>query len=231
MISESDVHVWQAAIEPLARQIPTLSRLLSESERSRSSAFFHQRDRERFIVSHGVLRVLLAEYLQSDPAQIQFAEESRRKPCLAAPFSQSGLQFNITHSGELALLAFAHQRRVGVDVEVIRPLPDLEQIAVTTFSTQENQNLLALPSEERIKAFYTIWARKEALVKATGDGLYFPLKAFSVNLGIPPEITFHQSGLTHAQWQLAHLQVAPDHAAALALEGQGWNLTQLEYHP
>ena len=227
-LSSEAVHVWCVAVEPLAGQVPELAKLLSNDERSRANAFVNARDRERFIISHGILRLLIGCYLEVAPDKVQFSQGSHKKPCLGGHYASSGLQFNLSHSQSYALFAFSRHRQVGVDIEYIRPLPDMEQIAANTFSPQENLELDKLPPEQRLSAFYDYWTRKEAFVKALGKGLYYPLNRFSVS--ISPEkqncyLMLDDNPADASRWAIMGLKVSGNYAAALAVEGHDWQLT------
>jgi 4'-phosphopantetheinyl transferase len=110
---------------------------------------------------------------------LQFSQGLYKKPCLGGSYTNNDIQFNLSHSQEYALLGFTRQRQIGVDIEFIRPMPNIEQIAANTFSPQENRELENLLPEERLAAFYNYWTRKEAFIKALGKGLYYPLLMFT----------------------------------------------------
>jgi 4'-phosphopantetheinyl transferase len=226
-LSSKDVHVWCIAVEPLVRQVPQLTEHLSNNERSRANAFVHARDRKRFLVSHGILRVLLGSYLGVAPGELQFSQGPYKKPCLDGYYATSGLQFNLSHSQEYALLAFTRQRQVGVDIEYIHPLPDMKQITANTFSPLENRELEKLSPEQRLSAFYNFWTRKEAFVKALGKGLFYPLNQFSVSISSEEQnchLNIDNDPAEAARWAIMGLNIAKEYAAALAVEGHDWQL-------
>jgi 4'-phosphopantetheinyl transferase len=123
------------------------------------------------VVAHGVLRAILGRYLNVAPASVRFVYGLHGKPSLAADFAASDIQFNLSHAGELAVVAVARTRAVGVDVEEVRPLPDLEAMARRYFAARETRALLALPAAQQHESFYRNWTRREACLKARGDGL------------------------------------------------------------
>ena len=216
-LDPDEVHVWAARLD--AQPEAVLCIPLSTDERERGRRFHFERDRRRFVVSHGLLRVLLGRYLQVDPAGLVFAYGPRGKPSLAG---RDELRFNLSQSGELALLAFARGCELGIDIEQERPLPELEDIARNYFSAREGAELLGLRADEREAAFFRCWTRKEAFIKATGDGLSRPLDAFDVTLapGEPARL-LHVLGepeATHRFW-MEDLRPAPGFAGALAVEG------------
>jgi 4'-phosphopantetheinyl transferase len=231
-LSTEDVHVWYVDIEALAGRVHQWANLLSSMERSRADAFIHSSDRERFIIAHGVLRTLIGRYLGTPPASLQFSEIGRKKPCLAGIYGDSGLQFNLSHSHGYALLAFTYQRQIGIDIEYARPMPDLEQIAARTFSSQENTQLKKLSPEERRAAFYRCWTRKEAFVKALGDGLYYPLDRFSVSISsesLNCLLQIEEHPTETLRWTILGLDAAPGYEAALAVDGHDWRPVFWQY--
>jgi 4'-phosphopantetheinyl transferase len=170
--------------------------VLSPDERTRAAAFRFPHLRDSFILARGALRILLARYLDLAPAAIQFAYGPKGKPALAAP---SLLDFNASHSGNLAVFAFTAGCEIGIDIERIRPVPGLQNIADRFFSRREAAELLSLPENHRDQAFFQCWTRKEAYIKATGEGLSAPLDR--------PQAP---------DWKLCDLQLTPGYAAALA---------------
>jgi 4'-phosphopantetheinyl transferase len=227
VLSSSDVHVWCAFIDQVAPNLSRLGQTLSADERARAERFHFERDRNRFIASQGILRLILGRYANVEPARIRFSHGLHGKPTLAASCGEGGLGFNSSHSRGLLLYAVTRDREIGVDVEYIRPLPDLQQIAAQFFSAGENAALRMLPADQRLKAFFDCWTRKEAYLKATGEGLSQPLDQFEVSLS-PEEparlIRVERDPQEAARWSLQALAPAPGYAAALAVEGQGWHL-------
>jgi 4'-phosphopantetheinyl transferase len=226
-LSGEDVHVWRIAVEPLIGQVPHLTELLSNNERSRANAFVHAKDRERFIISHGILRILIGCYLEVAPDELQFSQGPYKKPCLDSAYTDSNIQFNLSHSQGYALLALTRQRQIGVDIEYMQPLTNMEQIAANTFSPQENWELENLPPQERLAAFYNCWTRKEAFVKALGKGLYYPLNRFSISLSTEKQsclLNIDDDPAEAARWAIVELKIAEGYAAGLAVEGHNWQL-------
>ncbi len=163
---------------------------LSAAERQRASRFVRESDCRRFIVGRAWLRTLLSQRLDVAPASIEFVYGKHGKPALALQFAESGWRFNISHSGGVAVYGFSFEREIGIDLETIRPIPDADDIATRLFSRRENTAYRSLSPPERQLGFFNCWTRKEAFVKAIGDGLAFPLDHFDVSLtpGEPAEI-------------------------------------------
>jgi 4'-phosphopantetheinyl transferase len=156
--------------------------LLSEAERQRASRFAFDRDRRRFIVARAHLRGLLAARLGTRPESVELAYGPRGKPELSRRFADSELRFNVSHSEDVAVFAFALRREIGVDVEAVRAIPDADDIAARFFSRRENEAYRALHRRDRALGFFNCWTRKEAFIKARGDGLHYPLDRFDVSL-------------------------------------------------
>ena len=215
------VHVWPVSTHAPDAVIEQFRFLLTPDETDRAGRFRFDHLRRSFILARGALRVLLGRYLNIAPGGIEFSYGSKGKPALAAPGLPqfNVLQFNASHSGDLALFAFTMDCEVGVDVEAIRPMPDLEDVAKRFFCAEENAELMALPAGQRERGFFLCWTRKEAYIKATGEGLSTPLDAFRVTLQ-PSE----PAGMVHLErdpiaaqaWTLHDLAPAPGYAAALA---------------
>ncbi|WP_250124597.1 4'-phosphopantetheinyl transferase superfamily protein [Chroococcidiopsis sp. CCMEE 29] len=227
-VTSSDVHVWRAALAQPAARVQQLVQTLSADERIRAERFYFERDRNRFIVGRGLLRIVLSRYLGIAPDQLQFYYGSRGKPALAETLSESKLRFNLSHSEEMALYAVTRDREIGIDIEYIRPITEMEQIAKRFFSIQENAVFCTLPPNQKQTAFFNCWTRKEAYVKAIGDGLALSLTQFDVSLtsGEPARLLAIQGDRSAANhWSLQEVKPAPGYVAALAVEGHGWNLS------
>jgi 4'-phosphopantetheinyl transferase len=209
-------------LELPAASLRDLYLLLSGDETRRANRFHFGRDRRRYVAGRATLRVLLGRYLDRDPASLRFRYGAHGKPALGSLPGEPDVRFNLAHSEDLALLAFARGREVGVDLERMRPLPVVERIAETAFSCQERAKLKRLAPEQRQAAFYAGWTRKEAYVKARGEGLGLPLGQFDVSLapGEPAKLIEVRGAPREAgRWTLMALDVAPGYAAALAVEG------------
>ena len=168
-----------SALRRLTLSSPGFSQLLAPDETARAARFHFDHLQRRFILSRGALRILLGHYLDIAANRIEFRYGSRGKPSLAAP---AGIHFNASHSGDVALFAFTLHCEIGVDVEEMRPISDMREIASRFFCAEESTELMALPADERERAFFLCWTRKEAYLKAVGEGLYAPLNDFCVTL-------------------------------------------------
>jgi 4'-phosphopantetheinyl transferase len=223
----NDVHVWRASLEQPAQQVQQLAQTLSDDERIRAERFYFERDRKRFIVGRGLLRIILAQYLAIEPHQLQFSYGKRGKPALATTGVYSNLQFNLSHSEELALYAIALERQVGIDLEYIRPTSDVEQLSKRFFCPREYEVIRSLPPKQKQTAFFHGWTCKEAYLKATGEGLT-ELQQVEVSLAIgePAKLLrIAEDSQAAANWSLLKLFPAPGYMGALAVEGHDWRLS------
>ena len=177
-LQRDQLHVWAVPISgPL---LATDEPILSADEQTRAARFRLDRVRQHFITARANLRLILSTYLDTDPAAIRFVYDELGKPALDSSICSDGLFFNLAHSGELALVAVTYDCEVGIDVEHLRPVRHAEGITRRFFHPDEAADVLACQGKERVEAFFRCWTRKEAVVKAIGKGLQFPLSQFRV---------------------------------------------------
>lgn len=216
----SRVDVWRVRLDQAATAGAETG-VLSPDEIARAGRFHFEKDRIHFTRCRSVLRTLLAGYLAIPATEIRFENLSNGKPQLAAGQNPRALQFNVSHSTDMALIAVGSEHRLGVDVERIRSDVDTISLAERFFSPRECAGLRALPDRLRVPGFFACWTRKEAFLKATGAGLWFPLADFSVTThpDLDPEIE-DIAGKPDAgkQWFLADLSVADGYRATVAVE-------------
>lgn len=222
-LANDDVHVWRASLDRAAAQLRHLERTLAPDEWDKAARFYFEKDRERYVVTRGLLRAILGRYLGLEPAQLRFSYGPYGKPRLSGGSGAGALRFNLSHSHGLALFAVSRGREIGIDVERVRPEFAGERIAEQFFSPREVAARRALPPESRVEAFFNCWTRKEAYVKARGQGLSLPLDRFDVSLAPGDAATLlHVDGDARkaARWSLRALMPGPDYVAALAVEGR-----------
>lgn len=222
-----EVHVWQAELNQPPQVTRNCLTLLTPDERARAARFHFDRDRNHFIVARGLLRQLLARYLKMKPANLRFRYGSHGKPSLIHDTGVENLSFNLSHSHERALCAVARGRELGVDIEHLRPEFADRDVAERFFSRLEVAALSSLPEEAQVEGFFNCWTRKEAYVKAVGEGLSLPLDRFDVSLKPgEPAALLGTRGLNEevSRWQLMELLPGAGYAGALVAEGSGWHL-------
>lgn len=226
-LSDDDVHVWRASLDLPASRVREVHHTLAADESSRAARFHFQRDRQHFIVARGLLRNILSRYLGIQPEQLRFCYSPSGKPALVAAPGQDALNFNLSHSGHLALYALTRVRQIGIDLERIRVDFEYEQIAERFFSRRERTALQACPAKMKPEAFFNCWTRKEAYIKARGEGLSLPLDQFDVSL-VPGEpaalLSTRDNSQEVVRWSLQELSPGSGYVAALAVEGHSWQL-------
>jgi 4'-phosphopantetheinyl transferase len=227
-LASDEVHVWRARLDQ-PQLLADFSATLALDEQARASRFRFPDDRNHFIAARGLLRILLGRYLEINPAALSFRYSPFGKPSLAV-HQGADLRFNLSHSHGLALLAFAQGRDIGVDLESVRPEVAGLRIAERYFSPAEVAALCALPESQQTEAFFNCWTRKEAYIKARGDGLSARLDQFDVSLapGEPAELLRTASDEPRS-WTMIELEPGACYKASLVVEGRGWRLRCLQW--
>lgn len=218
------LHVWRVPIKDTGRALPHLQKVLSPDERDRAARFALEEPRTAYTVARGALRLLLGRYLGRDPAALRFVYGKHGKPALEG----GALHFNLSHSGDLVLLAFAADRPVGVDVEFCRQRVSSDAVAQRFFADDEVGALQDLDESEKREAFFRVWTRKEAYLKALGAGITVALDSFSVSSDRQAALLRPRAAAE--KWSLAHLDPAPGYTAAICAPGQ-WELSRRQWDP
>ena len=214
-----EVHVWRARLDQDEATLLRLARLLSADERARARKFYFRRDRDHFVAARGALRTILGRYAATPPELLCFSYNEYGKPALSGG---GPLRFNASHSNGVALYAVTAGREVGVDLEFVRADFAGVEIAESFFSRREVSALRALPPGALTDAFFDCWTRKEAYIKARGEGLSHPLERFTVSLapGEPAALLCTDDDPREAaRWSLVRLPPGEGFRAALAVEG------------
>ncbi len=221
VIWPNEVHVWRASLDVAWSW--TFDEALTLEDRARADRFRFDSDRRRFCVARASLRLILARYVKAKPARLQIEPGEYGKPFFADAKSTQGLRFNLTHSKELALIAVSRDREVGVDVEYMRSDFVTDEVAAHFFSASEAEEFRAVPRELRTQSFFNCWTRKEAYIKARGEGLYCPLDRFDVSVAAGTRAALLNSRVAPNEvdrWRLEELKPAKGYAATLAVEGE-----------
>jgi 4'-phosphopantetheinyl transferase len=225
------VDVWRIKLDLEPVTVKCLESTLSADEAQRAARFHFEKDRIHYTVAHSSLRDILSRYLNCGLGELDFDTNEYGKPSVRG----YKLEFNLSHSGAFALIVVGWERKVGADMERIRSDIEFESLAKRFFSPNEGDELMSLAPEYRKTAFFNCWTRKEAYIKAQGLGLSLPLDSFDVSL-IPNEPALIRATRPNpgeaALWTLVSLDIAPDYAGAVAVEGQkvecrlwDWNTT------
>jgi 4'-phosphopantetheinyl transferase len=214
----NEVHCW--TFIPGRFPVEEMTALLCPEERTRAARFKFDGDRIEYVVCRGVLRSLLARYLDGEARGLRFAYSAKGKPRLAVERNRTGLEFSVTHSHGAAVIAVTWGHPVGVDVERVRPLADLPAMVQTCFAVEEQEEFWSLPKSVQLRAFLTGWTRKEAVLKATGEGLRRPLSSFAVTItpDKPPRLLRLDSDTNVGrEWTTADLAGNGETVAAIAV--------------
>ena len=216
-----DLWTWRLDADPGAAAV------LSEPERARASRFVSPVHGARYVAARSGLRRVLAAYCGMPAADLCLADGPHGKPALA---DEAYLRFNLGHCEDVAFLAVTTAGEIGVDIEALRPFDGggIERF----FSPQERKCLAATPEAERMRAFYQCWTRKEAVLKALGDGLAKPLDSFDVDplsRNCPRVLRFE--GEDTAAWRLWHVEPAPGFVGAVAMRAAGAHISKPRWFP
>jgi 4'-phosphopantetheinyl transferase len=211
-IALHEIHIWSYPLILTTEQLNQHYHFLSEDEKNRAQQFSMPLMRQRFIAARGFLRQLLGAYLALAPSSISFSYTAYKKPGLAQAH-QSDLRFNLSHTDDLALYAFRLHHEIGVDIEKIRPSYS-EAVAKRIFSVEENKVLNALPPAKRHEAFYCLWSRKEAVIKAVGKGIFH----LSHSLTLSPQPIEEKIQLENKCWTVIPLTVSAGYTASMATD-------------
>lgn len=216
------VEVWHWRLIGTPDDHARAAATLSPDEAARAARFHFVRDRDRFVLARAGVRRVLGALLSTPPASLAFVYGASGKPALA---QETGLHFNLSHTADHAALAVADGFALGIDIEQPRTIDP--GVAERFFAPNENAALRQTPPSAWNAAFFRCWTRKEAYVKAVGDGLLIPLDSFEVSLAADAPAVFHRVGddkAEAARWQLAHLDLAPDCLGAIAARRTGWRV-------
>ena len=233
-LAPGEVHVWRASLLADADELAALHAILSAEEQARAARFRYAIHRDRFIAGRGIQRRLLARYLDADAAVLRYRLAAHGKPSLDGAEAASGIRFNVTNAEDGLLVAVARGREVGVDLEPLHRAVDRDAVARRFFSIPENQVYDTIAEAERDAAFFTCWTRKEAYIKAVGDGLTMPLDCFDVTLrpGEPARLLATRGDAGQAaRWTMRALDPGPGWLAALVVEGSDLDLRLFDWDP
>ena len=235
VLFDSDVHVWRIPLNQSSERTLRLQQVLSPDEREKAARFHFDKDRNQFVQARAALRFILSEYLNVDPEYsfanprtLEFSYGPQGKPALANKHAGSSLRFNLSRRDGIALIAVTRGREIGVDVELVDADLPVFEIAETSFSEAELATLRGLPESMLTEGFFNCWTRKEAYVKARGEGLSFPLKQFDVSLtpgDRPMLLNVHDDVDEVDRWTLQEVPIGDSYVAALAVEGTNVNVT------
>ncbi len=212
------VDVWHVDLDVDAARLAELSQCLNREEQARAARFHFDRDRKRFIAARGMLRIILARYLDTAPRLLRFRYGAQGKPTVQT----EELHFNISHSDDLLLVGISQAGALGLDIERVPAGHVVDSVSAVVFSQPERKELEFLPPTERAECFARFWTRKEAYIKAVGGGMSIELTSLDVATA-PGQVLQYQEGIGQwspcPPWALRPLPVRPGFAGALAAQG------------
>jgi 4'-phosphopantetheinyl transferase len=216
----NEVHVWRVPLNLMTFHIQNLRKILSVDELARASRFHFERDQKRFIASRGILRNILGHYLDKKPHTICFEYTKQGKPILSSQSGCSSIYFNLSHSDEFVLYAVTPDQNIGIDIECIRSDINMDQIAQSFFSQGEISSLKKAPKDLWPEVFFQYWTRKEAFLKALGEGISFPMEQCDVSLingKVLSPVILPGNNEVSSCWYIKDLFPGSGYAAAIAV--------------
>jgi len=226
-LQKEDVHLWWADLDVEVHHTNDYYLIISMDEKNRAARYRFQQHRDNFIITHGLLRVILSQYLNTDPRKLCFIYKEFGKPSLDVSFNDSGLSFNLSHSNGIILYAITCSREIGVDIEYVFDSSCLEEISERFLSPRERKIFCMIPPYRRRQALFEYWTCKEAYIKATGRGHSVPLNQVEVLfLHSNPEIVLASKFRPKGDyiWSLQKIESPQGYIAALAVEGNDFKL-------
>jgi len=233
-LSANEVHIWRIGLAGPADYIQHCRGVLSQDECDRADRFYFEEHRNRFILARAAMRQILGFYAGCMAQELVFSYGAKGKPELADGLKEHEIEFNLSHSHETALLGVSRGQTLGLDIERINLEFATEDIAERFFSPAEVSNLQGLPPQRRAEAFFSCWTRKEAYIKALGEGLSVPLDSFEV--AFVPGVA---AALLHvdvdpgevSRWSMYDIDAPMGYKSALVVEGREHRLQQMLYKP
>ncbi len=221
----SDVHIWKQNLEISDLQLKKCFEILNQEEQIKAKRFRFEEHQRRFIAARSTLKIILSRYLTIPPQEIEFTYSSQGKPQLVETLGGNYLQFNLSHSHELAIYGITRDRPIGVDIEYIRRMPDAKRLAQRFFSAQEYAKISLLAYPDLEKSFFQLWTAKEAYLKATGEGIGGGLEQVEVSLGPPLQLINVPNHQCQLHWTISSWTPHPNYQGAVVVSGKKWNLS------
>jgi 4'-phosphopantetheinyl transferase len=219
-LSNNEICIWAASLEQTPECTAEFLSILSRDEKERAKRFYFERDRNHYIAGRGMLRTLLGNYLETEPARVEFIYGVHGKPALGAPFNGKNFEFNLSHSKDQALYAFNWGQPIGVDIEYVQSMKDMDDFAAQFFTHNECKLIHSLSKDQKQETFFKIWTCKEAFLKANGSGLTTPINQVEVSFANEGTISLTSIGADLEQaayWRLKMFTPIAGYQAALAI--------------
>jgi len=227
LLGENEIHVWATILNPPTNVLANLVATLSADEMERANRFKFEKHRNRYIAGRGALRAILAQYFGMNAAALRFSYQENGKPALTGEVAGAGIHFNLAHTEDLALVAVTRVGLVGVDVECVRPIKEMDALVERFFSSRESESFQKVSADQKPAAFFNLWTRKEAMLKATGEGITRSLSLVEVSF-LPGEaarvVAISGDAKAGERWCLREMTPAKGFTAAVAIEGGTLNI-------
>lgn len=228
-LNDGEIHIWLNYLNIHQAKLKHLYPLLSDAEKARSEQFKFFKDRKHFIASHGFLHTVLGYYLDTPAEDIQFSYGHNGKPAILEEQNPAQIQFNMSHSNTLAILAVCKQQQLGIDIEFMQRKTDWQGVGKRFFTAKEQQAIAGLPEDQQKEAFFRVWTRKEAHMKVTGEGLHLPPSRFEVTVP-PAEAAYlgNTEGETDAVFHMQDIELPAmykDYRACLSADFEARHIT------
>jgi 4'-phosphopantetheinyl transferase len=222
ILEQNEVHVWNFRLEDCNRRRDLLGSLLSQYEIDRVDRFHMDNNKNRFIYSRGLLRILISAYTDIKPSSVNLAYNMYGKPELEKNKNISSIHFNLSYSEDTIYIGFLKNNSIGIDIEFLKPISNFFELAERYFTDSEIRQLKALPKEKQLEGFYTCWTGKEAVIKAIGGGLSIPLKDFNILITpiVYKEKIKYVLHLVNEDIYLESFRSQPNLVGALAVRGK-----------
>ena len=222
VLADNEIHVWRVKLDLSADEITKLTTILAEDEQLKANRFRFAEHQRRYIAARGILRRLIGIYLNITGDSVKFEYNSRGKPKIAEFLNHQNLQFNVSHSQELALCGITRDRRIGIDLEYLRDIDDAAKIAQRFFSPTESALIASLHGEEQKQVFFQLWTAKEAYLKAIGSGLAGGLDRVEVSLTKQSVslLSVGEASENAANWSLDKFIPEINYVATVAIESK-----------
>jgi 4'-phosphopantetheinyl transferase len=231
-LSDNEIHIWDASLQAGREVVAKYSTLLSADEKKRARRFYFKADENRFITGRGILRTLLGRVLKLEPHKIKFQYGEHGKPQVEYNFPGKPFEFNLSHAKDRVVYIFNWGEPVGIDIEHVRPMKDMDDFALQFFTPNEYQLIYSLPKDQKQETFFKIWTCKEAFLKANGSGLTLPINMYEIyDISDSPKIhSIAQDLQTTAPWNLEMFIPAPGYQAAIAIKEFNKNILVQNYN-
>jgi 4'-phosphopantetheinyl transferase len=222
-LADNEIHVWATTLSVAADALAQFSASLSPDEKERANKFKFEKHRNRYTAGRGALRAILGQYVGARAADVRFDYLTNGKPAFAQDFAGAGIHFNLAHTEDLALIAVTRIGPVGVDVECVRSVKNVDELVARFFSQRENELFQKVLNDQKPAAFFNLWTRKEAMLKATGEGITRSLSLVEVSF-LPGEparlLAIAGDAAAGERWRMWELEPANGFTGAVAMEGE-----------